>query len=225
MLWAEPAGYQLRHAARQRPHPSTRGLARLVILKWPASAAWGPLSPHARVTHQPHPRPRSTCPYPSVPVLPPGTSVRAGSGERWMLAYWAPVWKIPGSWGYALSSVGVMEPMEPCARSRRAGGVWRTKAHVPPPPAPGMCAEALFGPRCPVRDAGGGCPRQVGRGKSLSTRPLQMAPPPRPVPQSSCYGLPGRLPWVTGPRKRERAWDGGSVRAAEPRPTGVGAEL
>lgn len=52
-----------------------------------------------RLTHQPHPRPRSTCPYPSGPVLPPGTSVRAGSGKRWMLAYWAPVWKIPGSWG------------------------------------------------------------------------------------------------------------------------------
>lgn len=50
MLWAEPAGYQLRHAARQRPHPSTRGLARPVILKWPGSAAWGPLSPHARYT-------------------------------------------------------------------------------------------------------------------------------------------------------------------------------
>lgn len=224
MLWAEPAGYQLRHAARQRPHPSTRGLARPVILKWPGSAAWGPLSPHAPYTPA-SPKTQKHVPLPQRPSSATGHKCpRRVRGEMDVSVLGSSL-EDSRLLGYALSSVGVMEPKEPCARSRRAGGVWRTKAHVPPPPAPGMCAEALFGPRCPVRDAGGGCPRQVGRGKSLSTRPLQMAPPPHPVPQSSCYGLPGRLPWVTGPRKRERAWDGGSVRAAEPRPTGVGAEL
>lgn len=82
-----------------------------------------------------------------------------------------------------------MELIEPCAHSGRAASEEQRPTCFPPP-APGTCAVALFGPHC----LGAGrwrCPRQVGHGKSLSTRPLQMAsshPPP-------CFAE--QLLWVT----------------------------
>lgn len=162
-----------------------------------------------RVPHRLYPGPGSTQLFPS------GNSSATGHNqvrqERDISGLGSPVWKVPGSSGMNTAQRGSarLERMEPCARSRWAVSEEQRPTCLPHPRG-ARCAEALFGPYCP----GAGCwrcPRQVGRGNSPAHSKWPF--PPHPVPQCSCYGLPGRLPWVTGPRKRERAWDGGSVRA------------
>lgn len=128
-----------------------------------------------------------------TPILPQGQKSRSGAqpGPTWeerLLGSGLEGSRLREYMHSAAWGLLRLELKEPWALL--AGGVWRTKAHVPPPPTPGTCAVALFGPHC----LGAGrwrCPRQVGRGKSLSTRPLQMAsshPPP---------GSAEQLLWVT----------------------------
>lgn len=160
---------------------------------------------------------RDSSPGAKVPLL--GTT---GSDKRGTLACWAPVWKVPGSWGMRTAQRG-LELMEPCAHSRRAAENKGSRAFSHPRPARvrWLCLVLTVW----VRDAGGARGRWARVNRSPPAHSKRLPPIPHLVPQSSCYGIPGRLPWVTQLRKREHAWDDRSLRAAEPSPTGVGAEL
>lgn len=153
MLWAEPAGYQLRRTARQRPRPSTRGLAPPVIPKWPGLAAWDlyvPTREHTGLIQNPAAR----APSPVAQFCHQAQLCAQGPEERWMLAYWAPVWEVPGSWGMHSTAWSQLSRWN---RVHALGGQQRLKNKGPraSPTRAIMCAEALFGPHCPVRDAGG----------------------------------------------------------------------
>lgn len=99
--------------------------------------------------------------------------------------------------GYAQHSVEPAKPMEPCARSRPAAASEEQRPTCLPHPRHHVCRGFVWSSL-----SGAGrwrCPRQVGRGKSLSTSPLQMASPPHPVRrtvamgyQGGCHGLPDR---------------------------------
>lgn len=117
-----------------------------------------------------------------------------------------------------------LELVEPCAHSRWAASEEQRHTCLPHP-RPARVRWLCLVLTVWVRDAGGARGRWAMVNRSPPAHSKWLPPIPHLVSQSSCYGLPGRLLWVTQPRKREHAWDGRSLRAAEPRPTGVGAEL
>lgn len=181
------------------------------------------MSPRVNTPASSRTRQAARAPSPVAQFCHPAQLSAPGPKERWMLATWGPVWEVPGSWGMHSTAWSQLSRWN---RAHALSGQQHLKNKGPraSPTRAIMCEEALFGPHCPVRDAGGARGRWAVVNRSPPAHSKWLAPAP-PGSQNCCYGLPGRLPWVTGPRKRERAWDGGSVRAAEPRPTGVGAEL
>lgn len=197
MLWAEPAGYQcaaLPDSDPVRPPEASHRRSSLSDLDWQLGDLYVPTREHIGLIQDPAAR----APSPVAQFCHPAQLSAPGPEERWMLAYWAPVWEVPGSWGMhstAWSQLSRWNRVHTC--SRRAAASEEQRPTCLPHPRHHVCRGFVWSS---LSSAGRWrCPRQVGRGKSLSTRPLQMAPPPHPVRrtvamgyQGGCHGLPDR---------------------------------
>lgn len=94
-----------------------------------------------------------------------------------------------------------MELIEPCAHSGRAASEEQRPTCLPHP-RPARVRWLCLVLTVWVRDAGGARGRWAMVNRSPPAHSKWLPPIPHLVSQSSCYGLPGRLPWVTQPRKR-----------------------
>lgn len=131
--------------------------------------------------------------------------------------------------------------MNPAAR--RVTGIASSSPPNSPSQAPQRCFVIFQAARVVILTMGTGlwCPRlkQVGQGMGAAggavnrclfavVVPPHHPPPPSAVfsffPQRSCYGLPGRLPWVTGPRPPGSLPATQSPRLAAERPGREAAE-
>lgn len=173
------------------PRPRTAGQPQVTWLRSLRTC----ISPRATQ----NPDARDPSPGPKVPLV--GTT---GSNKRETLAYWAPSgrFQAPGicahsaAWGQLR-----MERMEPCAHSGRAASEEQRPTCLPHP-RPARVRWLCLVLTVWVRDAGGARGRWAMVNRSPPAHSKWLPPIPHLVSQSSCYGLPGRLPWVTQPRKR-----------------------